>query len=138
MADKHPFLSDAWMSEVRKIQERHGEQAMHALHGQRITMNQVVTDIPPEGTTRTFHMKVDEGSFKWDEGEVEGADVTLITDYETAKVVLLGGDPQAGMQAFMQGKIRVTGDMTKLMAMPPATPSADNERVRVEILEITE
>ena len=40
----------------------------------------------------------------------------LPTDYATAKQVFVSGDPNAGMQAFMQGKVRVQGDMAKLMA----------------------
>ena len=28
----------------------------------------------------------------------------------------MSGDPQAGMQAFMDGKVKVQGDLTKLMA----------------------
>jgi putative sterol carrier protein len=115
--DKYAFLSEEWFTAVRKIQEEHVDEARTQLAGQKISMNQVVTDIPPDGEARTFHMKIDDGTLEWDEGELEGADVTLTLDYETAKAVLVGGDPQAGMQAFMQGKIRVAGDMTKLMAM---------------------
>ena len=28
----------------------------------------------------------------------------------------MSGNPQAGMQAFMEGKVKVQGDLTKLMA----------------------
>jgi len=34
---------------------------------------------------------------------------------ETARAVFVDANPQAGMQAFMSGKVRVQGDMTKLM-----------------------
>lgn len=44
------------------------------------------------------------------------ADVTLTTDYATAKQVFVSGDPNAGMQALMHGKVRVQGDMAKLIA----------------------
>jgi len=33
------------------------------------------------------------------------------------------GNPQAGMQAFMAGKVKVQGDMTKLMASSRAPPT---------------
>jgi putative sterol carrier protein len=117
VAGKHAFLSPEWFDAVRRIQEEHADEARTALAGQKLSMNQVVTAIPPDGSTRTFHMKIDDGTLDWSEGELDGADVTLTLDYDTAKAVLVGGDPQAGMQAFMQGKIKVTGDMTKLMAM---------------------
>ena len=117
MAEKYPFLSEEWFAAVRRIQEEHADEATTQLKGQKLTMNQVVTDIPPGGEERTFHMKIDDGTLDWGEGGDDAADVTLTLDYDTAKTVLVGGDPQAGMQAFMQGKIKVAGDMTKLMAM---------------------
>ncbi|MBA2326097.1 MAG: SCP2 sterol-binding domain-containing protein, partial [Actinobacteria bacterium] len=33
-----------------------------------------------------------------------------------AKEVFVSNNPQAGMQAFMAGKVKVQGDMAKLMA----------------------
>ena len=41
--------------------------------------------------------------------------MTLSTDMETARKVFVDADQQAGMQAFMSGKVKVQGDMTKLM-----------------------
>ena len=117
MAEKYPFLSEEWFEAVRTIQAEHAAEEASQLAGQNLTMNQVVTDVPPGGEQRTYHMKIADGKLDWGEGEVEGADVTLTLDYDTAKTVLVGGDPQAGMQAFMQGKIKIAGDMTKLMAM---------------------
>ena len=56
-----------------------------------------------------------DGATLFGKGHDDGADVTLSTDMETAKAVFVAGNPQAGMQAFMSGKVRVQGDMTKLM-----------------------
>ncbi len=61
-------------------------------------------------------------------GTTDGADLTLSTDIDTARAVFVSGDQQAGMQAFMAGKVRVQGDMTKLMmqggggAQPGSSP----------------
>ena len=41
----------------------------------------------------------------------------MTVDYLTAKAIIVDGNPQAGMQAFMAGKIKVQGDMTKMMAL---------------------
>ena len=48
-----------------------------------------------------------------------GADgkITITTDYDTAKQIFVSGDPQAGMQAMMSGKLKIQGDMSKLMSM---------------------
>jgi putative sterol carrier protein len=42
------------------------------------------------------------------------------------------------MQAFMAGKIKVQGDMTKLMAMQQGAPDPVAEEVAAKIKEITD
>jgi putative sterol carrier protein len=41
------------------------------------------------------------------------------------------------MQAFMQGQIKVEGDMSKLMAMQTIQPSAEEVEIQKKIAEIT-
>ena len=77
-------------------------------------VNLTITDTP-FGEERQLHMGAQEGQGAFSIGHAEGADVTLTTDYATAKDVFVSGNPQAGMQAFMAGKVKVQGDMTKLM-----------------------
>jgi putative sterol carrier protein len=77
-------------------------------------MNLVVTGT--QWGDREMHMGSTDGKADMGQGLADGADVTLTTDYATAKQVFISGDPNAGMQAFMQGKVRVQGDMAKLMA----------------------
>ena len=54
----------------------------------------------------------------------------MTVDYDTAKAILIEGNPQAGMQAFMAGKVKVEGDMAKLMALrpPPSAPTPARPR----------
>jgi putative sterol carrier protein len=108
---KHPFLSDEWFAEVKKLVDEHGADAPA---GANVTINLVITDTP--FGERQMHMGAVDGQPSWGEGHTEGADVTLTTDYGTAKEVFIANNPQAGMQAFMAGKVKVQGDMTKLMA----------------------
>ncbi len=108
---KHPFLSDDWFAVVEKLVEDHGADAPP---GHEVMVNLVVTDTP-FGDERQMHMGAQDGKGHWGIGLKENADVTLTTDYETAKDVFVSGNQQAGMQAFMAGKVKVQGDMTKLM-----------------------
>jgi hypothetical protein len=79
------------------------------------------------------------GKGHWGRGHADVADVTLTTDYETAREVLLSGDAQVGMQAFMAGKVRLQGDFAKLMAAQGAGgPGATNAALAEAILGITE
>jgi putative sterol carrier protein len=60
-----------------------------------------------------------------DTGHLAEQDLKVTVDYDTAKAILVEGNPQAGMQAFMAGKVRVEGDMAKLMALQAAPAAAD-------------
>jgi hypothetical protein len=62
----------------------------------------------------------------------------VTTDYATARAIFLEQDPQAGMQAFLSGKVKVEGDMTKMMQMQIAMPKDDlADQVAAEIMAIT-
>jgi putative sterol carrier protein len=134
VADKYPFLSDDWFNAVLALIEKHGNDA--PAH-QNMRMNLVVTDTPFDAD-RQFHMGADDGKALFGQGHIDPADVTLTTDYSTAKDVFASGNPQAGMQAFMAGKIKVQGDMTKLMAMQSAQPDPVAQQVAERIKSITE
>ena len=134
MADKHPFLSDEWFAEVERLVGEHGTDAVppHA----NVLVNLTITDTP-FGEERYLHMGAKEGQGAFSIGHADGADVTLTTDYATAKDVFVSGNPQAGMQAFMAGKIKFEGDMTKLMMMNAAQPDEAAKAVAAEIKEMT-
>ena len=62
--------------------------------------------------------------------------MTLTESYEDAMRIQKGElDANA---AFMQGRVKVTGNMAKLMAMLPITNSAEYKQLQIETLEITE
>src|SRR5690606_41270936 len=75
------------------------------------------------------------GQVDLDTGHLDSPDVTATLDYETAKAILVDGNPQAAMQAFMAGKIKLQGDMTKAMAMQSGPV---NTELAKKIQEITE
>jgi len=109
--NKHPFLADEWFAAVESIVARH---STGAAPGQNLLMNMVVTETPFD-SDREFHMGAHDGDAMFAVGHREGADVTLTTDYSTARELFVSGNPQAAMQAFMSGKVKVQGDMAKLM-----------------------
>ena len=84
-----------------------------------------------------MHMGAKDGKGEMGIGLVDDADVTLTTDYGTAKDVFVSGNPQAGMQAFMAGKVKVQGDMTKLMAMQTAQPDPTAVELSQKIRDMT-
>jgi putative sterol carrier protein len=133
---KHPFLSEEWMKEAKEIREEYRGKTPPASHSVR--MNQVITDVPfGEGTINAF-MDTTSGELETDLGELENPEVTVTLDYATAKAIFVDGNPQAGMQAFMAGKIKIQGDMTKLMAMQQTSPDAVTAELQGRIKDITE
>ena len=110
---KHPFLSDEWFAVVQRLIEDHGAEA--PAHAEAV-INLTITGTP-FGDERHIHMGARNGQGRVSIGHDATADLTITTDYDTAKAIFVSGDPQAGMQAMMQGKLKVQGDMTKLMAM---------------------
>lgn len=130
------FLSPEWMDAARAIREKYADQAPTVPH--KIKMNQIITGTPfGEGEVRLY-MDTSDGPMKMELGELEAPDVTVTTDYETARKIFVDQDPQAGMQAFMSGKIKVQGDMTKLMMMQSTAPDATAITIAQEIKDITE
>ena len=72
-----------------------------------------------------------------EEGHHESAETTLILPADLAKRIFIEGDQSAGMQGFMSGQIRIEGDMSKLMALQTAQPSADQVALMKQIQDVT-
>ena len=131
----YPFLSDEWIAAAREIREDHeGTAAVPHV----MKMNLVITEVPFGEGTIDAHMDTTNGELELDTGHLEGEDLTVTVDYVTAKAIFVDGNPQAGMQAFMAGKIKVQGDMTKMMAMQTAQPDPAQLEMAAKISAITE
>ena len=133
---KYQFLSDEWLEEVKRIRHENLADAQAPAHVVR--MNQVVTEVPFGEGVLQAHMDTSDGEMKMDLGHLDNPDLTVTLDYATAKAILVEGNPQAGMQAFMAGKIKVEGDMTKLMVMQQAPADPKAAEVAKLIQDITE
>jgi hypothetical protein len=132
----HPFLSDEWLAEARAIREKYAGQG--APVGHKMKMNQIITDTPFGNGDIELWMDTTSGEVRLEKGRLDDADVTVTTDYETARKIFVDQDPQAGMQAFMSGRIKVQGDMMKLMQMQATPPDETARKVADEIKAITE
>jgi hypothetical protein len=130
----YPFLSDEWFVAVAAIVEaRKVEIPPHA----ELSMNLTVTDTP-FGEDRQFHVAALSGEPDWGMGHLNTPDLTLTTDYATAKDIFMSGNPQAGMQAFMEGRVKLQGDLTKLMAAQVAGTGPGAPGLAEELSAITE
>ena len=132
-----PFLSDEWMDAAKGIRAKYQGQAPKITAVIRI--NQVITDVPfGDGTVKSYR-DTSSGEMEVELGELENPDAVVTTDWATARQIFGLNDQAAAMQAFMGGKIKVTGDMMKMMAMQTAIPQSDiTAKVADEIKAITE
>jgi putative sterol carrier protein len=98
-----------------------------------------VTDVPFGDGTITSYFDTSSGDVEMGLGEIESPDATITTDYLTAKALFVDGDQAVAMQAFMAGKIKVQGDMMKIMAMQTAMPQDEiSKKIADEIKAITD
>jgi putative sterol carrier protein len=132
-----PFLSSEWMDAARAIRAKYQDQAPKITAVIRI--NQVITDVPfGDGTVKSY-MDTSTGQMEVELGELENPDATVTTDWATARAIFAMNDQAAAMQAFMGGKIKVAGDMMKMMALQTQMPQTDiTAKVAEEIKAITE
>ena len=127
----YPFLSDEWIAEARRIREEHVDGGIPV--PAEVKMNQVITDAPFGDDPIKAHLDTSSGQLVMDMGHVEAPDVTVTLDYATARAIFVNGTPEAGMSAFMQGKVKVEGDFAKLIATlqqisPGAFDASDVQR----------
>jgi len=133
--ETYPFLSDEWVEEARRIRQEFEGKGGAMPH--QIRMNLVITEVPFADDSIDAHMDSTDGQLRLDLGHIEPVDLKVTLDYGTAKAILVEGNPQVGMQAFMAGKIRVEGDMAKLMAMQATPPDPAAQEVASRLRAIT-
>lgn len=126
-AKQYPFLSDQWIAAARRIRDTHlGEAESIASSvlpgGTSVRMNQIITDVPFGDGVIDAHIDSSSGSLSLDLGHIDSPDVTITVDYPTAKAIFVDQDMALAMQAFMTGRIRVDGDLTKLLALQSFAP----------------
>ena len=123
------FLTDDWFATVADLTAQAGDLNLPPSL-QALAINLIVTDA-------TGQTELALASGKLQKGLVEQAKTTLTMDAQTLRKVFLEYDMSAAMQAFMTGKIKVQGDMSQLMSLQMAKPSAEQKALFKNILAVT-
>jgi predicted lipid carrier protein YhbT len=124
------WLTQEWLDEGKKLAEGQPERP-----GASVRMQYVITG-GPDGDIRYYWVLEDGKLLESCLGELPDAEVTLTETYEDAMRIQKGElDANAG---FMQGRVKVTGSMAKMMAMMPITNSEEYKHLQAETLAITE
>ena len=124
------FLSPEWMAMARErgsgLPERQGVSAR---------VQHVVTG-GPDGDVRYVTVVEDGRTVEQSLGDDPGADITMTTTYGDGALIARG-ELDAGV-AFMQGRLKVAGDMAKVVAVLPLTQSPEHRAVQEQIGRETE
>jgi predicted lipid carrier protein YhbT len=127
---KVPFLSEAWAELVRDLGAQLPERP-----GASARIQHVVTGAP-DGEVRYVHTVVDGRTTELVLAKDDGADVTLTNTYADAQALARGElDPRV---LFMQGRMKMAGDMGKVLALMPVTSSDEQRELLAEAAEHTE
>jgi len=132
----HQFLSESWIEAARDIRHRYSGDvpAIDVV----VRINVITTKVPFGEGSISAYIDTSNGSLEMELGSIEESDLTVTTDYETARKLFVEQDPTASMQAFMAGRIKVEGDITRLMVMQTSLPQTETtEAVAAEIKAIT-
>lgn len=106
------FLSEDWATEVTETLQAHEQFKASA----DMSVQFVVSDAP-EGEVK-FYLDATGDDPVQALGDLENADVTITSNYETTSAIF-SGELNTQM-AFMTGKIKVNGNMAKLMTQQAA------------------
>ncbi len=124
------YLSQEWLDETRKLAEN---QPVRPGATARI---QYVNTGGPDGDIKYFWVLEDGKILDSQLGDIDDPDFTLTMTYDDAMKVQKGElDANA---AFMQGRMKVSGNMAKLMSLLPLTNSPEYRALQEEIRGITD
>lgn len=124
------FLSNDWFDQVKTMTDEAGDLNMSPAMS-NMTLNLSVSG-GPDGDTQASIV-----NGKLQKGHTDGAKTTLKLDADTLRKVFLESDMNAAMQAFMSGKLKVEGDMSQVMSLQNAKPSAEQTALFQKILAAT-
>lgn len=109
------FLSEEWLAEARRIRAEY--QPRVPAVPVEVRMNMVVSDVPFDPGRLQAHIEAVAGTLDVELGHLERPDLTVTLAYDTARAILVEGDATAAMTAFMSGRIKVDGDITKMLVL---------------------
>ncbi len=124
------YLSPEWMALFKELAAEFPE-----IPGATARMQYVITG-GPDGEVRYYHV-IDNGhTVEHALGDDLETEVTLTSSYDDKMTVDKGAlDATA---AFMQGRVKVTGNIAKVMALLPLTNKAEYKAIQEKVREQTE
>ena len=131
--NQYPFLSDEWLAESRKIREEYRDRVPKI--PVTVRMNQIINEVPFGDGVIHAYVDTSSGQLDIETGHLESPDLTVTLSYGTAKAILIDGDAQAAMNAFLGGRIKVDGDVTKMLALQVGAAGSSSDPGAAELVK---
>ena len=132
----YEFLSDDWINETRRIREEFLKTHPQP-DGPKLRLNLAVTDVPFGPGEIAAHMDSSSGQPDIELGHLAKVDATITVGYETAKTLFVDGRMSAAMEAMQLGRIKVKGNMFKLLGLGKLGKGPGAEEITAQIKAIT-
>ncbi len=124
------WLTQEWLDTYRELAQSQPERP-----GVSVRLQYRVTG-GPDGDVNYYWVVKDGKLVECKLGELEDAEVTITEKWDDAMAIQkLKLNPTV---AFMQGKIKPSGSIGKLMSLLPITSSAEFRKLQEEVLALTE
>ena len=124
------YLTQEWMDTAKELAQDFPETP-----GASVRMQQVITG-GPDGDVKYYTVIENGKTLEQTLGEDPNAEVTLTNSYDDA-VKIMKGELDANA-AFMQGKVKVTGNMAKMMSLMPLTAKPEYKQIQEKLKAATE
>jgi hypothetical protein len=111
---QYEFLSQEWIDAAKAIGDEYTDRVPPVTVPVRI--NVLVSEVPGDRTVEA-HIDTASGRPVLELGLADEVDLTMSMDYATARAAFADADQALVMQAFMTGRIKVDGDMAKLLLL---------------------
>jgi len=121
------FLTDEWASAAQQAMNADAG-FVSAIGSNTARLQQVVSTA--EGEKR-YYVTLENGAAQVAMGDIDNPDATITQDYDTAKGISTG--ELSAVAAYMSGKLKVTGDLMKLMTMQGVLTQLPNALKAVDV-----
>ena len=123
------FLTDEWFEQVEQMGNEAGELNLPP------ALANMIVNLKVSDTEQDIEASFADGLLH--RGLNDAATTTLLLDRSILQSIITDFDTNEIMGAFMGGKIRVEGDMSQLMAVQTARPSAEQKELYSNIKSMT-
>lgn len=134
--ETYEFLSEQWITTVRQLREE-WLAANTPPTAPKLRLNLIIESVPFGDGTVDAHLDTSSGTVELETGHLDKVDATITTDYATAKSLFVDGRMSAALEAMQLGRIKVKGNMFKLLGLGKIGNDPASEKLTEQIRAIT-